>query len=101
MIIHMHQKGFIYRDLKPENVLIDERGFVKLCDFGYCTKYEKEQVFKEVCGTLEYIPPELASGEGYDKTIDLYGLGIFLYELIAGKSPFEGITLENMREKKC
>ncbi len=53
-----------------------------------------------MCGTLEYIPPELASGEGYDKTIDLYALGILLYELIANKSPFEGITLENMVEKK-
>jgi serine/threonine protein kinase len=39
MIVHMHQKGFLYRDLKAENVLIDERGFVKLCDFGYSTKY--------------------------------------------------------------
>lgn len=57
MIVHMHQKGFIYRDLKPENILIDERGFIKLCDFGYSIRYEKNQTFKTVCGTLEYIPP--------------------------------------------
>lgn len=87
----MHQKGFIHRDLKPENILLDDKYDIKVCDFGWCTEYEQEdEMRKTFCGTYEYMAPEIFDKKPYDEKIDIWALGILLYELVHGKSPFRG-----------
>lgn len=90
-IQYMHKKGFIHRDLKPENILLDDNYDIKVCDFGWCTEYEQEdEMRKTFCGTYEYMAPEIFDKKPYDEKIDVWALGILLYELIHGKSPYRG-----------
>ena len=83
----LHANNFVHRDLKPENLLLDENGVVKLCDFGGCVRSDigSRSTF---CGTFEYMAPEIINENAYDNSIDVWSLGILLYELIHGYSPF-------------
>jgi serine/threonine protein kinase len=83
----IHENNLIHRDIKPENLLIDENNNIKLCDFGWCIELEigNRTTF---CGTIEYMAPEIIKEMPYDKSIDVWSLGILLYELIHGYSPF-------------
>ena len=87
---HAHQHGIIHRDLKPENVLITPSGTAKLMDFGLArsvtSRLSKEGV---VVGTVLYMAPELILGQSFDGRADLYALGVMIYELAAGRLPFE------------
>lgn len=85
---HLHEKDFIYRDLKLENVLMDENGNVCLTDFGMAKVVREGEVAKTFCGTPEYLAPEVLSGGGYDKLADWWSLGILGYEMIHGLPPF-------------
>ena len=90
-IRYLHTRGFIHRDLKPENILLDADFRVKVCDFGWCTEFEKEdEMRKTFCGTYEYMAPEIYDKRPYDEKVDIWALGILLYELLHGKSPFRG-----------
>lgn len=89
---YMHSRGYIHRDMKPENLLLDDKGTIKLCDFGWCAEYEQERdpMRSTFCGTYEYIAPEIFDKRPYDEKVDVWCLGILLYELVHGKSPFKG-----------
>ena len=90
-IRYLHTKGFIHRDLKPENILLDADFKVKVCDFGWCTEFEKEdEMRKTFCGTYEYMAPEIFDKKPYDEKVDIWALGILLFELLHGKSPYRG-----------
>jgi len=83
---YLHSKSIAYRDLKPENVLIDDEGYVKLCDFGFAKKIDN--VTYTVCGTAEYLAPEIITKEGHGKSVDWWALGILMYESLTGQVPF-------------
>ncbi|RXW24432.1 hypothetical protein EST38_g1404 [Candolleomyces aberdarensis] len=96
---HLHELDVVYRDLKPENILLDYNGHIALCDFGLCKLNMKEnEKTNTFCGTPEYLAPEILSGNGYDKTIDWWTLGVLLYEMIHGLPPFYDENTDKMYE---
>jgi serine/threonine protein kinase len=84
----LHKNDLIHRDIKPENILMFEDNVVKLCDFGWCARLDGGQRIT-FCGTVEYMSPEMVNKEEYNKEIDVWSLGILLYEMIHGHSPFK------------
>ena len=86
-IYFLHKNNLIHRDIKPENILLEDWKKVKLCDFGWCVEISSKQR-STYCGTTEYMAPEIITSNNYDKSIDIWSLGILLYELIHGFSPF-------------
>lgn len=85
---YLHSKSFIYRDLKPENVLIDKSGYLKLSDFGFIKQLKPGERTYTLCGTPEYLAPEIILNKGHGRPVDWYTLGIFIYEMMAGRCPF-------------
>lgn len=87
---YLHSKDIVYRDLKPENVLVDKQGFVKLADFGFSKVLPNNARTYTLCGTPEYLSPEflLKKSEGYGKSVDYWALGVLTYELLVGETPF-------------
>lgn len=98
-ISYLHGLGYAHRDIKPENLLIDKDDIIKVCDFGGSVKIEDGQARNTFFGTYEYMAPEVIEGRKYDRSVDIWALGILLYEMIHGFSPFRILDKkENMKE---
>ncbi|KAJ0012124.1 hypothetical protein NQD34_013099 [Periophthalmus magnuspinnatus] len=109
---YLHNYGIVHRDLKPDNLLITSMGHIKLTDFGlskiglmnmttnlyegHIEKDTREFIDKQVCGTPEYIAPEVILRQGYGKPVDWWAMGIILYEFLVGCVPFFGDTPEEL-----
>ncbi|KAJ3257851.1 camp-dependent protein kinase catalytic subunit [Chytriomyces hyalinus] len=84
---YLHARHIAYRDLKPENLLIDAKGHIKITDFGFAKQIKEDQTWT-LCGTPEYLAPEIIKAKGYGKSVDWWALGILIFEMIAGFPPF-------------
>lgn len=94
---YLHDKDICYRDLKPENIMIGEDGYLKLIDFGFAKVVRKRTY--TICGTPEYIAPEILLNQGHGKPVDWWTLGILIYEMLAGFPPFQDDDPMNIYRK--
>lgn len=88
---YCHSKKVIHRDIKPENLLLDAKGNIKIADFGWSVHAPNSRR-GTMCGTLDYLPPEMIEGALHDDKVDLWSLGVLTYEFLVGKPPFEAET---------
>lgn len=94
---YMHSKGILHRDVKLDNLLLDETGKVKICDFGVSRFVSPGQLMTEQCGTPAYIAPEILKGRGYTGyAIDVWSAGVVLYAMLYGSVPFKGNGIQEM-----
>lgn len=100
---HLHKYDIVYRDLKPENILLDATGHVALCDFGLSKPdLPSGQLTNTFCGTTEYLAPEvLLDDHGYSKLVDFWSLGVLLFEMCCGWSPFYAEDTQQMYKNIC
>ena len=94
-VYYLHINNIIHRDIKPENILIGSDDKIKLCDFGWAKELTLENR-STFCGTIEYMAPEIVGSENYDYSVDIWSLGILLYELLYGHSPFKANSTKNV-----
>jgi serine/threonine protein kinase len=94
-VYYLHSNNIIHRDIKPENILIGDDNKLKLCDFGWAKELTLENR-STFCGTMEYMAPEIVGSENYDYSVDIWSLGILLYEMLFGHSPFNGKDTNNI-----
>uniref|UniRef100_T1J277 Aurora kinase n=1 Tax=Strigamia maritima TaxID=126957 RepID=T1J277_STRMM len=88
---YCHSKKVIHRDIKPENILLCVQGQLKIADFGWSVHAPSSRR-TTMCGTLDYLPPEMIEGKPHDERVDLWSLGVLCYEFLVGKPPFESET---------
>ena len=102
MLEYLHTNKIIYRDLKPENVMIDQDGYLKLTDFGFAKRLEGRTY--TFCGTTEYLAPEIILNKGHSYSVDWWALGVLIYEMLVGVDPFNApdpmVTYDNIVKHK-
>ena len=87
-LTYLHRHNIIYRDLKPENLLLDKEGHIVLTDLGFSRQVAEDERCWTQCGTPDYMAPEIILEQGHHKCVDWWGLGILTYELLMGHPPF-------------
>ena len=87
-LVYCHKKHVIHRDIKPENLLIGIKGELKIADFGWSVHAPNSRR-QTLCGTLDYLPPEMVEGRDHDSAVDVWSLGVLAYEFLCGVPPFE------------
>ena len=93
---HMHPK-IVHRDIKPENVLLDQGMVAKLTDFGWSNYMQGDMKRTTVCGTPVYLAPEIINNQGHDEHVDIWCIGVLLFELMAGYSPWQGSDVQTVK----
>lgn len=93
---YLHSNNIIHRDIKPENLVLTIDNNVKLCDFGWSVI--TQELRTTLCGTIDYLPPEIVDSESYDQTVDLWNIGVLTYELLTGELPFVDKTYRGTYE---
>jgi serum/glucocorticoid-regulated kinase 2 len=84
----LHSKGIMHRDLKLENIMVDENGYIKLIDYGLAKIIANDELAMSYCGTPEYLAPEMVDNKGHDMTVDWWAVGVLIYEMLIGVTPF-------------
>lgn len=95
---YCHLKKVIHRDIKPENLLIGGNGEVKIADFGWSVHAPSSRR-STLCGTLDYLSPEMVNGQTHDEKVDLWSIGVLCYEFLVGKPPFESTSYDETYKK--
>lgn len=88
---YLHEHGWVYRDLKPSNVMLDVEGHAHLVDFGLCKRVEKRMRRWSTGGSVEYLSPEVFESGKYDASVDWWSLGVVLWEMLSGDVPTNGV----------
>ncbi|KAM7362082.1 aurora kinase A [Cochliomyia hominivorax] len=95
---YLHERDVIHRDIKPENLLLGHKGDLKIADFGWSV-HEPNSMRTTLCGTLDYLPPEMVQGKPHTKNVDLWSLGVLCYELLVGRAPFLATDYDDTYKK--
>ena len=96
--LHNMNPPIIHRDIKPENILLDENNQAKLTDFGWSNYLNSNHKRNTLCGTPIYLSPEVINQKGHDEKVDIWCIGVLIFELTTGKSPFQGDNITNLKK---